>query len=67
MTGDVEKFENIEEYDGGCVRIGNDAPCFVKEKGFLVAQLNNIGHQLEFLYLKVNIYDAFGKLIAIND
>ena len=33
MTSDVENFESLEEYDGGCVRLGNDAPCFVKGKG----------------------------------
>lgn len=33
MTGDRRKFLSLEEYDGGAVRFGNDAPCMVKGKG----------------------------------
>lgn len=30
MSGDRSKFLSLEEYDGGVVRFGNDAPCMVK-------------------------------------
>ncbi|GLJ05156.1 hypothetical protein SUGI_0012340 [Cryptomeria japonica] len=33
MTGDRSKFLSLEEYDGGVVRFGNDAPCMVKGRG----------------------------------
>lgn len=33
MTGDKHKFVKLEDYDGGYVRFGNDAPCLVKGKG----------------------------------
>lgn len=33
MTGDWSKFLSLEEYDGGVVYFGNDAPCMVKGKG----------------------------------
>lgn len=33
MTGDKHKFVMLEDYDGGYVRFGNDAPCLVKGKG----------------------------------
>ncbi|WP_416468886.1 hypothetical protein, partial [Staphylococcus aureus] len=26
MIGDIEKFDLLDEYDGGSVRMGNDAP-----------------------------------------
>ncbi|GLJ24587.1 hypothetical protein SUGI_0469920 [Cryptomeria japonica] len=33
MTGDRSKFLSLEEYDGGVVCFGNDAPCMVKGRG----------------------------------
>ena len=33
MTGDKEKFENIEDYDSGSVRFGNNEPCCIKGRG----------------------------------
>lgn len=33
MTGDRSKFLTLEEYDGGVVHFGNDAPCMVKGRG----------------------------------
>ena len=33
MTGDKEKFENFEEYDGGSVRFGNNELCCIKGRG----------------------------------
>ena len=33
MTGDKEKFEKFEDYDGGSVRFGNNEPCCIKGKG----------------------------------
>lgn len=36
MIGDIEKFDLTDEYDGGFVRMGNDAPCMVRGKGSLM-------------------------------
>lgn len=33
MTSDWSKFLSLEEYDGGVVYFGNDAPCMVKGRG----------------------------------
>ncbi|GLJ33801.1 hypothetical protein SUGI_0679410 [Cryptomeria japonica] len=33
MTGDRSKFLSLEEYDGGVIHFGNDAPCMVKGRG----------------------------------
>lgn len=33
MTGDKHNFVMLEDYDGGYVRFGNDAPCLVRGKG----------------------------------
>ena len=30
MTGGINKFDKLEEYDGGFVKVGNDFPCLVK-------------------------------------
>lgn len=35
-TGDEEKFDYLEEYNGGFVRMGNDAPYMVRGKGSLM-------------------------------
>lgn len=35
MIGDRRKFLSLEEYDGGVVQFGNDAPCMVKGKGYI--------------------------------
>ena len=32
MIGDKTKFEHMEHYDGGSVRLGNNEPCFHKGK-----------------------------------
>lgn len=36
MTSDIDKFKNLEKYDGGFVRFGNDAPCSIKGRGSIV-------------------------------
>lgn len=36
MTSDIEKFDRLDEYDGGSIRMGNDAPCMVRGKGSLM-------------------------------
>ena len=36
MTGDKNKFKTFESYDGNNVKFGNDEPCHVKGKGFVV-------------------------------
>ena len=36
MTGDISKFDKLEEYDGGIVKLGNDVPCLVKGRGSLI-------------------------------
>ena len=33
ITRDKTKFENMEPYDGGSVRFGNNEPCCIKGKG----------------------------------
>ena len=33
MTGDKTIFEDMEPYDGGCVRFRNNEPCYIKGKG----------------------------------
>ena len=40
MTGDKEKFNTFEYYNGGTVRMGNDTPCLVEGKGTII--LNNL-------------------------
>ena len=35
MTGDKEKIENFEDYDGGSVRFGNNEPCCIKGRGII--------------------------------
>ena len=32
MIGDKTKFENLEYYDGGSVKFGNNEPCCIKGK-----------------------------------
>lgn len=39
MTGDKEKFKDIDSYTRGCVKFGNDIPCVIKGKGTI--QLTN--------------------------
>ena len=36
MTGDTNKFEKLEHYNGSCVKFGNDASCYVKGKGSII-------------------------------
>lgn len=36
MTGDKTNFEHFEHYNGGSVRFGNNEPCYVKGKGFII-------------------------------
>lgn len=36
MTGDEEKFDHLEQYNGGSVKRGNDTPCMVRGKGCLL-------------------------------
>ena len=90
MIGDESKFENIEIYDGGSVRFGNNDLCLIKGKGRIllpngikcensywmeglrhnllsVAQLNNVGFQVEFLNKKVRLLDGKGKLVGIGN
>ena len=33
MTGDKRKFVKLDNYDGGIVRVGNNAPCLIKGIG----------------------------------
>ena len=33
LTSDKTKFEHLEHYDGGSVRLENNKPCYVKGKG----------------------------------
>ena len=40
MTGDKEKFNTFEYYNGGTVRMGDDTPCTVEGKGTIM--LNNL-------------------------
>ena len=35
MTRDKSKFVTFTQYDGNSVRFGNNAPCVIKEKGFI--------------------------------
>ena len=35
MTGDKIMFEQMEHYDGGSVRFGNNKPCCIKGKGHI--------------------------------
>lgn len=87
MTSDKHKFVRLKDYDGDCVRFGNDAPYLMKGKGSItlldnakcddvywieglkynllsVAQLNNIGYQIEFQKGIVKVHDKHGKLVA---
>lgn len=36
MTGDISKFNKLEECDGGIVKLGNDIICLVKSRGSLM-------------------------------
>ena len=36
MTGDKSKFKTFKSYDGNNVKFGNDVPCPVKGKGYVV-------------------------------
>ena len=36
MTRDKTKFEHMEHYDGGSVRFGDNEPCCIKGKGFVL-------------------------------
>ena len=33
MIGDKSKFITFTQYDGNCIRFGNNAPCLIKGKG----------------------------------
>ena len=36
MTGDISKFDKLEEYNSGTIKLGNDVPCLVKGGGSLM-------------------------------
>ena len=35
ITGDIDKFNSLEEYGGGFVKVGNDVPCPMKGENSL--------------------------------
>ena len=49
MTGDTSKFSTFETYDENNVKFGNDAPCHMKGKGYVVLTNKIICDNTKFL------------------
>ena len=71
-TSDRSKFSILETYDGNSVKFGNDAPCLVKGKEFVIltdkitCDNTEYGEGLNYNFLSVAQLNRLGCKVEFN-